>query len=89
MSEAQTYEIVMTNKDNNQGITFKELYEDILNEIEIYKKLGSLDELMNQTVKLNLVDLNGRTIDGPATLAVGWLESGGVLITGNVEGIYE
>lgn len=88
MNESQTYEIVMTNKDNNKGITFKELYEDILNEIEIYKKLGSLDELMTQTVKLNLVDLNGRVIDGPATLTVGWLEGGSVLITGNVEGIY-
>ncbi|WP_339193832.1 hypothetical protein MKY95_18905 [Paenibacillus sp. FSL P4-0176] len=88
MNKAQSYEIVPTNKDKNQGITFRELYEDILSEIEDYKKLGLLDELMTQTVKLNLVDLNGRVIDGPATLTVGWLEGGSVLITGNVEEIY-
>lgn len=89
MSETKIHEITMTSKDNNQAITFKELYEDILTEIESYKKLDLLDELMNQKVKLNLVDLNGKIIDGPATLTVGWLESGDVLITGNVEGIYE
>jgi len=88
MNKAQSYEIVPTNKDKNQGITFRELYEDMLSEIEDYKKLGLLDELMTQTVKLNLVDLNGRVIDGSATLTVGWLEGGSVLITGNVEEIY-
>lgn len=88
MDKTQTHEIILTDKDKNEGITFKQLYEDILDEIEIYKELGSLDELMSQTVKLNLVDLNGKVIDGSATLTVGWIEGGSVLITGNVEGIY-
>ncbi|MFI2856917.1 hypothetical protein ACH6EH_07225 [Paenibacillus sp. JSM ZJ436] len=89
MSDSQTYDISMSNKDENQGITFKELYEDMLGEIDYFKKLGLLDELMNQPIKLNLVDSNGKVVEGPATLAVGWLESDDVLITGNIENVFE
>ncbi|WP_431785906.1 hypothetical protein [Paenibacillus lactis] len=88
MSKTQTHEIILTDKNNNQGITFKELYEDILTEIDTYKNLGMLDELMNQTIRLSLVDANGIVVEGPATLAVGWLESEGVLITGNIENVF-
>ncbi|MEK4006502.1 hypothetical protein [Paenibacillus sp. FSL H3-0333] len=89
MEETKTYSIAIASNQQLKAITFKELYEDILNEIDSYKELGTLDELMNQKVRLSLLDANGKVIEGAATLAVGWLENGDVLITGGIEGVYE
>jgi hypothetical protein len=73
---------------NNNSITFKELYESILEEIDNYERLGMLDELMNQKVVLDLVDYDGQVLHGDATLFVGFLEGGSVLLTGNLKGVY-
>ncbi|MDH6674285.1 hypothetical protein M2277_004977 [Paenibacillus sp. LBL] len=88
MKDKQTHTIVVSNTPQEQAITFKELYEDILNEISAYKELGCLDELMNQKVRLSLLDAEGKVVEGAATLAVGWLENGDVLITGSIEGVF-
>lgn len=79
----------MDNENINNAITFKELYESILQEIEDYKKLDMLDELMNQKIIMNMTDLNGNVVYGYSTLFVGWLESGNVLITGALNDVYE
>lgn len=70
-------------------LTFKQLYEDMVSEMEIYKNLGRLDELMEQPVLLDLMDAEGSPISGIAYLAIGWLENGGVLITGEVNSVYK
>jgi hypothetical protein len=89
MEDTRPCSIVINCDQQLKAITFRELYEDILDEIESYKELGMLDELMNQKVRLSLLDANGKVIEGAATLVVGWLENGDVLITGGIEGVYE
>jgi hypothetical protein len=82
--------VKLTPDKQNEGdtITFQELYEAVLEEIETYEKLGMKEELMKQKLVLNINDLNGNVIGAYPTLFVGWLESGKVCIVGNLEGVY-
>jgi hypothetical protein len=77
------------NKQNEADtITFEELYNNILEEIETYEKLGMKEELMKQKLVLNINDLNGNVIQAYPTLFVGWLESDKVCVVANLEGVY-
>lgn len=76
-------------KEENVGyITFKDLFEEMKKEVDKYEELGMLDELMNQKVLLNLYDRQGNILEGSATLFVGWLEGGDVLVTGILTDIF-
>jgi len=84
-------EIIQLHQDTanrKHQITFKRLYEDVLSEVEDAAKRGQEEELMQQKIELSIVDQQGNVIQGYATLMVGWLEGGGVLITGNLLDIY-
>lgn len=75
-------------EENVEYITFKDLFEHMKKEIDRYEELGMLDELMNQKVLLSLYDRQGNILEGSATLFVGWLEGGDVLITGTLTDIF-
>ncbi|MCR8641376.1 hypothetical protein NV379_01785 [Paenibacillus sp. N1-5-1-14] len=85
----ETVNLLKDTTNEKNAITFKELYQDIINEIRIYERRGELDELMKQKVTLSFNDLNGSVLGGYCTLFVGWLESGSVHIVGSLSDIYE
>lgn len=87
MGNTKTHDIVVP-ENQQQGMKFREFYVDINKEINIYKELGELDRLMEQPVKLSLLDANGKVVEGAATLMVGFVEGGAVVITGNIEGVF-
>lgn len=78
---------VITNKEDR--LTFKDLYESILDEIKTYEKLGIVDELMDQEVVVNVYDSEGKVLNANINSLIGWLESGKVMLTGNLDDIYE
>jgi hypothetical protein len=75
-------------KHEKSIMTFRDLYEQVLEEIDTYRKHGMEEELMNQEVVLSLCDTEGQLVNGYSCMLVGYLEGGGVLITGNVEEVY-
>ncbi|WP_010497776.1 hypothetical protein [Paenibacillus elgii] len=86
----QIQSITLHKDDINESaqITFRQLYNELLAEMETYRKLGLLEELMDQKIKIDIVDLNGNVLGGYATLFVGWLENGEVLLTGNLREVF-
>jgi hypothetical protein len=86
----ENIKVTLTPDKQNESdtITFGDLYNSILEEIETYEKLGMKEELMKQKLVLNINDLNGNVISAYPTLFVGWLESGKVCVVGSLEGIY-
>lgn len=89
MSKEVTVKLMPDKTNENLTMSFEELYNSILEEIETYEKLGLLEELMQQKVVLDIVDFKGSVITAYPTLFAGWLESGKVCISGNLEGVYE
>jgi hypothetical protein len=88
MSIQAKVKLEMVDDAKNRGITFRDLFESIQEEIQNYERLGKLDELMEQKVILTLTDLKGTVLEGYLTLHVGWLEDGNVLLTGNLKDVY-
>ena len=54
--------------------TFKDLYEDMLEEIKRYEKLDKLEDLMNANISLELLDKKGRVLSGKMNFSAGYLE---------------
>ncbi|GAA4879145.1 hypothetical protein GCM10023310_69090 [Paenibacillus vulneris] len=88
MEKSQVITLHKDDVNENSQITFRQLYNEILNEMETYRNLGRLEELMDQKVKIDICDLNGNVIEGYVNLFVGWLEHGEVLLTGNLRDIF-
>jgi hypothetical protein len=86
----ENIKVTLTPDKQNESntITFEELYNNILEEIETYEKLGMKEELMKQKLVLSINDLNGNVIQAYPTVFVGWLENDKVCVVGNLEGIY-
>jgi hypothetical protein len=70
-------------------LNFRDLYNEILAEIDRYEQRGQLDELMDQELVMDLVDGNGHVLSGSVNLFVGWVESGSVVLSGSLEDVYE
>lgn len=77
------------NNELDETLTFKDLYEAMLSEIETYKELNLLDELMEQKVTIDVNDLNGHVLNAEPKLFVGWLEQGKVCISSELKSVYE
>jgi hypothetical protein len=60
----ENIKVTLTPDKQNESdtITFGDLYNSILEEIETYEKLGMKEELMKQKLVLNINDLNGNVI---------------------------
>ncbi|MEL3959484.1 hypothetical protein NST17_20240 [Caldifermentibacillus hisashii] len=70
-------------------LTFRDMYESMIEEMETYKKLHKLDELMDQEIVVQLNDGNGNILQGFPQLFVGWLEGGGVCVSGGLDAIID
>lgn len=79
----------MVNTDNKERMTFGGLFEAMKEEMETYKKLNMLDELMSQEISVNMYDAEGRIIFGMGQEMIGWLEGGSVLLIGNMKEVYD
>lgn len=88
MDKFETHNIQVAKEHKTESITFKQLYEDMLSEIDVYEKLGKLDELMNQKVVVSLYDSAGRVVSADLNDLIGWLEQGNVLLNGQITGVY-
>lgn len=74
------------NTDNH--MTFKELYDDLQDEVDIYSELGTVDELLKQKVIIQISDLEGQILEGYVTNMIGYLEGGEVLLTANLRDVF-
>ncbi|PYY28203.1 hypothetical protein [Paenibacillus illinoisensis] len=88
MDKFETHNIQVLKEQKTESITFKQLYEEMLSEIELYENLGKLDELMNQKVVVSLYDSAGRVVSADLNDLIGWLEQGNVLLNGQITGVY-
>lgn len=89
MLKEENIKLYKDDYNENCTITFREFYNQILDEIDNYKRLDRLDDLMDQKMSMQIVDLEGQILEGYMTSGlIGWLENGDVLISGNLRDIY-
>lgn len=73
-----------------QGVyTFKDLYDDMLEEMERYDKLGKLEGLMNSNVNVELLDKNGSILSGLMNFSAGYLIGEVYHVQGALDYVYE
>lgn len=68
--------------------TFKDLYEDMLEEMERYDKLGMLEDLMNANISNEIVDKSGSVLYSLMNFSAGFLEGNVYHIQGALNHVY-
>ncbi|WP_211747933.1 hypothetical protein [Paenibacillus sp. Marseille-Q4541] len=88
MNTTKAHNILVSKERKYENLTFKQLYEDMLSEIDTYEKSGMLDELMKQKVTVHAYDAEGKIVAVDLTDLIGWLENGNVMTIGQVRDVY-
>jgi len=82
--EIEIKELVPVKSDVDDSLTFRELWNETGKEIANYTDREMATELMDQKIILQVVDQNGSIVNGNLNLFVGWIEQGGVVLTGRL-----
>ncbi|MFP7486290.1 hypothetical protein SFC65_19190 [Priestia filamentosa] len=81
--------ITLEPSEKGNVLTFQDLYDAMKEEMNAYKELNRLDELMKQEVSVHFNDNRGNVLYGFPTLFIGWGEGGGVHIAGDLEQVID
>jgi hypothetical protein len=82
-------EIETTEERAYEPVTFKDLLESMNNEMDVYEKIGLLDELMEQEIMLDITDYRGNILLADVSMPIGFVEGGGFVLAGNLSKVIE
>lgn len=89
MSSKINIDLETKKTDISNTLTFGELYEQMLEEIDTYKRLELSEELMSSPIYVSVTDVNGSIIGSPIRDFIGFLESGVSGLSGEIDYVYD